>query len=250
MVIDWCGHDQWLLTRVKQDGDRRALEELVRRMQPLVLLLARKYKRGREPLEDLVQVASIGLLKAIAGFDPGRGQFVAYAIPTISGEIKRHFRDNGWALHVDRGLQERALKVKRVGEKATLELGRSPTPIELAVRSELSVEQVVEAQGAGNAYIAMSLDAPAADEASRTGVAEDPRYLLIEDLAVLRSVLRVLPERERQILALHFGVGLSQSEIAQRLGISQVHVSRLLRRARERVAPVAKRHGEPLRDVA
>jgi RNA polymerase sigma-B factor len=247
MIVEWRAHDQWLLTRVKRDDDRRALEELVRRMFPLVQLLARKYARGREPLEDLIQVASLGLLKAIAGFDPARGQFVAYAIPTITGEIRRYYRDHGWAVHVERGLQERALKVKRMDEKATLELGRVPTHSELAARTELSVAEVLEAQGAGSAYAAVSLDAPTEDDESRValfGAAEDPRYLLIEDLAVLGSVLRVLPERERQILVFRFGAGLSQTEIGERLGISQMHVSRLLRRSLERATRIAANRNE------
>jgi RNA polymerase sigma-B factor len=247
MLIEWSAHDRWLLDRARQGDDPRALDEFVRRMLPLVQLLARKYKRGREPLEDLVQVASLGLLKAIAGFDPARGHFVAYAIPTITGTIRRHYRDNGWTVHVERGLQERALKVKRLRERAALELGRFPTSSELAARAELSVEQVLEAQGADSAYTPMSLDAPTGDDQSRLallGVAEDPRYLLIEEVAVLGSVLRVLPERERQILVLRFGAGLSQTEIGERLGISQMHVSRLLRRALERATRIAAHRGE------
>ena len=244
MLIEWGAHDQWLLNRARREGDTRALEEFIRRMHPLVQLLARKYKRGREPLEDLMQVARLGLLKAIAGFDPARGHFVPYAIPTISGEIRRHYRDNGWAVHVERGLQERALKLKRVDERATLELGRAATPGELAVRADLSVAEVLEAQGAAGAYTALPLSAPADEEPSPLGAAEDPRYLLIEDLAVLGSVLRLLPERERQILVLRFGLELHQSEIAKRLGISQVHVSRLLRRAVERATRIAEYRAE------
>jgi RNA polymerase sigma-B factor len=247
MLIEWSAHDGWLLDRARQGDDPRALDEFVRRMLPLVRLLARKYKRGREPLEDLVQVASLGLLKAIAGFDPARGHFVAYAIPTISGEIKRHYRDHGWAVHVERGLQERALKVKRLRQQAALELGRFPTPGELAARTELTVDQVLEAQGANSAYTPMSLDAPIGGDESRValfGAAEDPRYLLIEEMAVLGSVLRILPERERQILVLRFGAGLSQTEIGERLGISQMHVSRVLQRALERATRIAAHRGE------
>jgi RNA polymerase sigma-B factor len=247
MLIEWSAHDRWLLDRARQGDDPRALDEFVRRMLPLVQLLARKHKRGREPLEDLVQVASLGLLKAIAGFDPARGQFVAYAIPTITGSIRRHYRDHGWAVHVERGLQERALKVKRLREKATLELGRFPTSSELAARAGLSVEEVLEAQGAESAYTATPLGVTIEDDPSRLalfGAEEDPRYLLIEDVAVLGSVLRALPERERRILVLRFGRGLSQAEIGEQLGISQVHVSRLLRRSLERATRIAAHRGE------
>jgi RNA polymerase sigma-B factor len=253
MLIEWRAHDQWLLTRVKRDGDRRALEELVRRMLPLVHLLARKYKRGREPLEDLVQVASLGLMKAIAGFDPTRGQFLAYAVPTMTGELKRHFRDNGWMVHVDRGLQDRALRVKRLSEEATVQLGRPPHSDELAARLDLSVEQVREARLAANAYTALSLDATAEARSALPSLVqaeEDPRYLLVEDLALLGSALRILPPRERRILALHFGAELSQAEIGERLGISQMHVSRLLRRSLDRVTRVADKRLAPLREAA
>jgi RNA polymerase sigma-B factor len=248
-VVEWRAHEQWLLTRAKREGDRQALDELVRRMLPLARALARKYQRGREPLDDLVQVASVGLVKAIERFDLQRGaHFLSYAIPTMVGELKRHYRDVGWTVHVERTLQERALRVKRQFEKLEVELGRSPAPSELALRCQLSVEEVLEARLAVNAYSVFSLDAPAGETGDRPlslVAEEDPRYLAVEDASMLQSALRALPVRERQILALRFGTELSQREIGDRLGISQMHVSRLLSRSLDRLRQVATSRDQP-----
>jgi RNA polymerase sigma-B factor len=243
MVVKWGAQEELLLARVQRDGDRDALDELVRKMLPLARLLARKYQRRQEPLDDLTQVACLGLLKAIERFDPDRGsEFPAYAIPTMTGELKRYYRDVGWSVHVNRSLQERTMLVSRRFEELSRELGRSPTPDELAPRCELAVEEVLEARLAAGAYTALSLDAPEGSDGRPALYAladEDPRYLAVENASVLGSVLRALPQRERSILELRFGEELSQREIGRRLGISQMHVSRLMRRALDRVSCIA-----------
>jgi RNA polymerase sigma-B factor len=231
-----------LLRRYRQ-GDDAARDELVARLRPVAQRLAARYRHTTEPLEDLEQVAYLGLLKAIDRFDPDRGPFMPYAVPTILGELKRHFRDRGWALHVSRSLQERYLRVSETVDALTSELGRSPTPREIAESTGLSLEDVIEALNATTAYAPAALDAP-----RRTGDGdedgalvdslggEDPGYELVELGATLAPVLRELPERERTILHLRFAEDLTQSEIAERIGVSQMHVSRLLRRAIEQLS--------------
>jgi RNA polymerase sigma-B factor len=232
--------------RYQRDGDVVAREELVRRFLPLARRLARRYERASEPLEDLVQVASIGLVKAIDRFETDHGAgFSSYAVPTILGELKRHFRDSGWALHVPRGMQERVLKVNEAVEHLSGELGRSPTAQQVADELSLPVEEVLEAMEAGAAYDTVSLDAPLrSSEDERTSFADsvgetDDRFDVVEHSATLGRALRALPERERSILYLRFAEGLTQVEIAERVGISQMHVSRLIRRALERLRVVA-----------
>jgi RNA polymerase sigma-B factor len=240
--VSWTTREEDLLNRVLVEDDRQALEEFVRLMLPLARTLARKYQRRREPLDDLVQVASLGLLKAIQRFDPDRGaEFLAFAVPTITGELKRHYRDNGWSVHVARSLQERALKVEGELRQLSVELGRSPSPAELAVRCGLSTEELLEARHASEAYTAVSLDAPVGDDPTRVPAPparEDEGYRLIEEADALAPVLRALPPRERRILKLRFVEDLTQQEIAERIGISQMHASRLLRRALDRVGVV------------
>ncbi len=238
--------EQLLFIRYRQSGDVRAREELVRRFLPLARRLARRYARASEPLEDLVQVASVGLVKAIDRFESEGGNgFSSYAMPTILGELKRHFRDSSWALHVPRGLQERVLKLNEAVEQLSGVLGRSPTPQELASELSMPVEAVLEAMEAGAAYDTVSLDAPlrsAGDERATyaDAVGEmDGRFELVERSASLGRALRAMPERERLILYLRFAEGLTQLEIADRVGISQMHVSRLIRRALERLRVVA-----------
>ena len=207
---------------------------------PLARSLARRYHRGEEPLDDLEQVAALGLLKAIDGFDPDRGSaFASFAVPTIVGELRRHFRDKGWAIRVPRDLQELALAVQRKADAMNTELGRPPTPKELAVKLGREVEEVLEAREALRAMRPASLDRPAAageDEddmpMARIG-GLDPGYERTEEAVTIGAMVRDLPERERTILALRFGADLTQSEIGDRLGISQMHVSRLLRRTIE-----------------
>jgi len=239
-------HEQLLFVRYQRQGDMAAREELVRRFLPLARRLARRYERASEPLDDLVQVASVGLVKAIDRFETEQGTgFSSYAVPTILGELKRYFRDSGWALHVPRGMQERVLKVNEAVEHLSGELGRSPTPQQVAAQLHLPVEDVLEAMEAGAAYDTVSLDAPLrSSDDERTSLADsmgdtDGRFELVERSATLGRVLRAMPERERSILYLRFAEGLTQVEIAERVGISQMHVSRLIRRALERLRVVA-----------
>jgi RNA polymerase sigma-B factor len=216
--------------------DSAAREELIRRHYPLAEYLARRFRGRGEPLEDLTQVASIGLIKAIDRFDPTRDvKFSTYATATIVGEIKRHFRDKGWALRVPRRLQEVAMQVGRALSDLSQELGRSPNVPEIAERTGLTEEEVLEGMEASHAYSAVSLDAPAGDDDEPAGLrtlgAEDESIELLEGWASVAPALRALPQRERRILYLRFFRGLTQTQIAQDLGISQMHVSRLLARA-------------------
>jgi RNA polymerase sigma-B factor len=231
--------DLRLLERYHSHGDEVAREELIRRFLPLARQLARRYERGDEQLDDLVQVASVGLVKAVERFDPSRGTaFSSFAVPTILGELKRYFRDTGWAVHVPRGMQERALEVNRAVSELSRELGRSPTTAELSSFTGLTHEDVLEAMEAAVAYESVSLEAPRTDDESDSsdGVAdrigqEDGGYELAEYAATLAPELRALSERDRLVLELRFGQDMTQSEIAERIGVSQMHVSRLIRRA-------------------
>jgi RNA polymerase sigma-B factor len=221
------------------NGDQAAREGLVRRFMPLARSLARRYDRSSEPFEDLLQVASLGLLKALDRFDPTLGHpFTSFAVPTILGEMRRHFRDAGWSVHVPRGAQERALKVRDAQERLANARGRAATVNELAEYLELSIEQIIDALQAIQAYESLSLDAPrpgaTADEATSYGDAmgeEDARYELVELDATVSAVLGRIPQRERDILRMRFVEDLTQTEIAERVGISQMQVSRLLRRS-------------------
>jgi RNA polymerase sigma-B factor len=220
------------------EGDLAAREALVRRFMPLARSLARRYDRSSEPFEDLLQVASLGLLKALDRFDPALGHpFASFAVPTILGEMRRHFRDAGWSVHVPRGSQERALKVRDAQERLANSRGRAPTVNELAQYLELSTEEIIDALQAIQAYESLSLDAPrpgATDEATSYGDAmgeEDVRYELVELDATVSAVLGRIPQREREILRMRFVEDLTQTEIAERVGISQMQVSRLLRRS-------------------
>ena len=215
----------------------------MRRHLPLVKTLARRYGYTSEPMDDLVQVGSLALLRALDRYDPTAGSsFKAYAVPTIVGELRRHFRDTGWAVHVPRSLQERSKAVTDATTALAGSLGRSPSIAEVAARLGLSSEEVIEGYEARFAYRLDSLDAPADESeersAPRTAVAEDDGYRIAEDAAMLASAIKILPEREREILHLRFGEDLSQSEIGERMGISQMHVSRLLRRALDRMGTV------------
>jgi RNA polymerase sigma-B factor len=235
--VPGTSEEQQLFAR-HQQGDRLAREELVRRFMPLARSLARRYDRSSEPFEDLLQVASLGLLKALDRFDPEMGHpFASFAVPTILGEMRRHFRDAGWSVHVPRGSQERALKVRDAQERLANERGRAPTVQELAQYLELGQDDVIDALQAIQAYESLSLDAPrpgATDEATSYGDAmgeEDERYELVELDATVSAVLGRIPQRERQILRMRFVEDLTQTEIATRVGISQMQVSRLLRRS-------------------
>jgi RNA polymerase sigma-B factor len=225
------------LLEAYRDGDVGARERMVERYLPLVRSVASRYAGRGEPLEDLVQVGSIGLVLALDRFDVERGtKFTTYAVPTIVGEIQRHFRDRAWALHVPRRMKELSLRVARVLEASTADLGRSPTIAELAATLELDEDEVVEALETYRAYSTRSLSqplGPGGDEETMEDVLgeTEPGYEEVEQGTLLETGLDALDDRERTIVELRFFEGLTQSEIAARIGISQMHVSRLLRRA-------------------
>lgn len=231
-----------LFERWRRNKDRQARDELIERFLPLARKLARRYVQSSEPYEDLVQVASLGLVKAVERFDPDRGfAFSSFAVPTIVGELKRYFRDTAWALHVDRGAQERARKITDAQQKLSSRTGRMPTVDELAQYLEMTQEEVLEGLQTAEAYGAVSLDAPLSSEddedSSRLDAigGEDRRLGLVDDHATIFAAARHLPTREREILYLRFGEDLTQSEIADRVGVSQMQVSRLLRRSLHRL---------------
>lgn len=230
----------WRL-RASRPGAR---DELVRRNLHLARALAARYRNANEPLDDLIQVASLGLLKAVDRFDPDFGRsFSTYAIPTILGELRRHFRDTGWSVHVPRGTQEMALRVQRAISELTEKRGRSPSVPDVAAYLELEPELVLEALEAGQAHFATSLDAPVAgagDDSEPTTLleqtgADDAAFSLIETSSSLVAGIARLPSLERDALVLRLDRGMTQSEIARELGCSQMQISRLLRRAAQRL---------------
>jgi RNA polymerase sigma-B factor len=238
--------DRRLLRRYHEDGEVSARDELVERFLPLARQLARRYQRGNEPLDDLVQVASIGLVKAVDRFDPERGTaFSSYAVPTILGELKRYFRDAGWAVHVPRGMQERVMTVNQAISRLSRGLGRSPTASEIAADIGEDPEVVLEALEAAIAYDAVSLDTPrTSDEDDGDTYADtvgfiDDRFELIEYTSAIGPTMQALPARDRLVLKMRFEEDLTQLEIAERIGVSQMHVSRLIRRALKRLRTVA-----------
>src|SRR3989449_4671588 len=243
--------DKILLRRYHEEGDLAAREKLIEQYMSLVRSLARRYSYRGEQLEDLVQIGAIGLIKAIDRFDLSRGvELTTYATPNIIGEIKRHFRDKGWSVRVPRGLQELNVQLSRLVEELTVELGRSPTISELAKAANAEEEDVLEALESGRAYSSVSLstgsggdDEGELDPLESLG-AEEPQYEVSEDRAVLAPGFRVLDDRERKILHLRFFKGLTQSQIAQQIGISQMHVSRLIRRALEKIREEIASEGE------
>jgi RNA polymerase sigma-B factor len=234
--------DKVLLRRYHEDGDLAAREELIERYMSLVRSLARRYAYRGEQLDDLVQIGAIGLIKAIDRFDLERGvELTTYATPNIIGEIKRHFRDKGWSVRVPRGLQELNVQVSKLIEQLTVQLGRSPTIPELAKAAGVEEEQVLEALESGRAYTSVSLSTGGgSDEDGELDPLEslgtiEHEYEISEDRAVLAPGFKVLDERERKILHLRFFSGLTQSQIAAEIGISQMHVSRLIRRSLEKI---------------
>jgi RNA polymerase sigma-B factor len=231
-----------LFERWQRLGDYTARDELVRRFMPLAHKLARRYIRSSEPYDDLVQVACLGLVKAVERFDPSRGYaFTSLAVPTILGELKRYFRDASWAVHVERGAQERARQITSARLALSARAGHAPTVGELCQYLELTEEEVVDGLQISEAYDAVSLDAPPPGGgeglASRleTIGEQDEQLALVDDAATIFAAARHLPMRERQVLYLRFGEDLSQTEIARRIGVSQMQVSRLLRRALHRL---------------
>ncbi len=257
--------------------DQAARDALVERFLPLATRLARRYHGGGEPLEDLVQVASMSLLKAVDRFDPARGTaFSSFAVPTIAGELKRHFRDKRWSVRVPRDLQDLAMRVDRATNRLVQELGRAPTAAEIAQDVGVSIEQVLEAREAAvvaglglaeflgghaagprsfrgparAAYRAESLDRSFDDDQDGTRVVDrlggdDPGYRQAESSATVESMMSILSDREREILRLRFVEDLTQSEIGDRVGLSQMHISRLLRQAVARLREVAESSEEP-----
>jgi RNA polymerase sigma-B factor len=231
------------------ERDPRLRDELIEAHLGLAEYLARRFTNRGEPLDDLVQVASLGLVKAVERFDPARGlEFTTFATPTIVGELKRHFRDKGWAVRVPRRVQELHLRVTGVVDDLQLELGRSPTVAEIAVRAGTSEDEVIEAVDAGSAYRSTSLDAGRSDDEESPGLLGqlgdvDPELVRAENRSGLNPLISQLPSREQLMLYLRFYEGKTQSEIAQRLGISQMHVSRLLARSLDRLRDLADVRG-------
>jgi RNA polymerase sigma-B factor len=243
--------ERGLFARYRECGDLAARDALVERFLPLATGLARRYHRGAEPLDDLVQVASVGLLKAIDRFDPARGTaFSSFAVPTIAGELKRHYRDKGWSVRVPRDLQELAVRVDRATDRLVHELGRVPTATEIADDLGVSTEQVIEAREATAAYRADSLDRAPSDDQDGTQVidtlgGDEPGYRQAEQTATVEAMMSALSEREREILRLRFAEDLTQSEIGDRVGLSQMHISRLLRQAIARLREAAESSERP-----
>jgi RNA polymerase sigma-B factor len=232
-----------LAVRWRDCGDRWARDALIERFRPLARRLARRYVTSAEPFEDLVQVASVGLVAAVDRFDPNRGiAFPAFAIPTILGELKRYFRDMGWSAHVPRGAQEMALRVDRASRDLAAHSGHAPNVGELAQYLEVDTEQVLAGLEAGSAHFAISLDAPVATTDledpeplhAHVGEVEDG-YALVEMAASLAAALPRLPYLERRALTMRLRDNLKQTEIAEQLNCSQMQVSRLLRRAGTRL---------------
>jgi RNA polymerase sigma-B factor len=232
--------DTRLFRRYRADRHSADRDALVERYTPLARQLARRYRASDS--EDVMQVAYIGLLKAIERFDPDRGlAFSSLAVPTILGEIKRYFRDLGWTVRVPRDIQELALRVEKVADALTGELGRMPTVQEIAQRCDTTAERVLEARSSATAHRAISLDQPSGepdmdDMVDRLG-SDDVGYERAEASLQVDGLLAELPDRERQVLELRFREDLMQREIADRLGISQMQVSRLIARSLATLRP-------------
>jgi RNA polymerase sigma-B factor len=233
-----CDEQAALLRAFHTGGDRSARDRLIEDNLPLARAVARRYTGRGEQFEDLVQIATIGLIKAIDRFDPERGaRLESYAVPTMVGEIKRHFRDRAWALHVPRRLKELNVRLVTLIEDLSVTLERSPTVAELAAAAEVEPEEVLEALESGEARTALSLSAPVGDGADAELIdtlgSDGGQYQTADDRALIAGSLARLDPRERKILYLRFFEGLSQSQIAGEVGISQMQVSRLLRRSLE-----------------
>ncbi len=245
-----------LFERLRATDDPAVVEELVVRFEPLVRSVARRYHARGEPLDDLVQVANVGLLKAIARFDPDRGfAFTSFATPTMLGELKRYFRDSGWAVHVPRGVKERALELATATDKLSARLGRSPSIAELAEELGATQEQTLDALEAYHGRHASPLDrgsdddgdGPALTPAATIGV-EDAGLERAEYLTVIARGVHALSDADRELLHLRFEEDLTQSEIAARIGTSQMQVSRLLRAAIEKIRRVSGELEPPAAD--
>jgi RNA polymerase sigma-B factor len=239
--------DQRLFFKYRRTRSHRDREVLIERFLPLARTLARRYQRGTEPLEDLEQVACLGLVKAVDAFDPSRHTaFSSFAVPTITGSLKRHYRDCGWSVHVPRELQELAQRVQRITDDITADSGFSPTASQIAEQAGITMEQVLEAREAYQALHADSLDRP-----RHSGEADEQTSLLDTlgthdvqmgrafERAALESLIETLDDRDRTIVRLYYQHELTQAQVGRRLGYSQMHVSRLLRQATERLALAA-----------
>lgn len=236
-----------LFVRYKESADPAAREQLIVNHLNLVRFLAAKFNNRGEPLEDLVQVGTIGLIKAIDRFEPERGlEFTTYATPTILGEIKRHFRDKGWSVRVPRRLQELSAKVNQATDALTQQLQHTPTVDDIAGYLGVTVDEVLEAMESGEAYSSVPLEGPGGNDEDSVGVIdryglEDEQLASSDDRMLLESVLNEFTPKEREVVQMRFVDGMTQSEIAERLDISQVQVSRLLRRTlkrmQEKIAP-------------
>jgi RNA polymerase sigma-B factor len=252
MTLDERDEVQERFLEYRRTGSRRLRDSLVEEHVGLAEYLARRFADRGESFDDLRQVALVGLLKAVERFEPDRGlRFSTFATPTIVGELKRHFRDRGWALRVPRRIQELHLQLVKVVGTLSQELGRSPTPEEIARRTGTRVEDVLEAMEAGGVYRLASLDAALANEertsldlSARLGE-DEPEFEGVEQREELADLLSNLPPRERRIVYLRFFDGLTQSEIATEVGISQMHVSRLLTKSLESLRSAALAVAEP-----
>ena len=235
------GRTHELFRRYKQQGDEAARDELIMSHLNLVRFLASKFKNRGEPLDDLVQVGTIGLIKAIDRFDPDRGlEFTTYATPTVMGEIKRHFRDKGWSVRVPRRLQELSAKVNQATDELTKQLQRSPSTEEVAKRLGVSVDEVLEAMESSGAYSSVPLEGGGSDDDDSPSVIDhyatvDQDLAASDDRMVIEDTIAGFSPREQEVIRMRFRDGLTQVEIAKRLGISQVQVSRLLRRTLKKV---------------
>jgi RNA polymerase sigma-B factor len=241
-----------LFERLATDGDPHARDALVEQYLPLARSLALRYQRSYETIDDLLQVAALGLVKAVDGFDPHRGiAFTSYAVPTILGEIKRHFRDRTWALRLPRELQERSLRVGRAVDELTEQLQRQPSAREIAAALCVDVERVLEALRAGGAQRTLSFDAPRRGGEEVTTLAEsigayEPGFDRAEERATIQALMAMLTEREREVLRMRFAEDLTQTEIGAIVGISQMHVSRIIRHSLGRLHAVAEHHARQL----
>jgi RNA polymerase sigma-B factor len=231
-----------LFARLREHEDQRARAELVERFLPLARKLARRYAGAREPFDDLLQVASLGLVKAVDRYDPERGTaFSSFAVPTILGELKRYFRDLGWSVHVPRGAQEMALKVEEAYQALTVKTGRAPSVSVLAEFTELSIEDVLEGLECAAAHHSVSLDAPHDDGEGGSGTLadmfgeEDERFEFVDSTVTIAAAARSLSARERRVLTLRFVEDRTQTQIAELIGVSQMQVSRILRGALEKL---------------
>lgn len=231
-----------LFRRYKEEGDEEAREQLIVSHVNLVRYIAAKFKNRGEPLDDLIQVGTIGLIKAIDRFDPSRGlEFTTYATPTIMGEIKRHFRDKGWTIRVPRRLQELSAKVNTVTDELTVELQRSPSIDEIAARLGTIPDEVLEAMESSSAYSSVPLEGQGGTEEDDAPAVID-RYASVDndleasdDRMILEDVISEFSEADQQAIRMRYLDGMTQVEIAKKLGISQVQVSRMLRRALRRI---------------